>query len=400
MKNKDRKKLFYTSILLLVFSISIIPIMIIFGSKVLEPKIIFVHDTNLNDHSMNEYSYLGIEKSTNEWNETHNTNYWFSEFHSSTEEDELNSLVSSFIDDGTDMFIFSGYRFEYWLDLYANKLPKDIFFVYIDDGSKKYFSNEYKNIISIYFETSEASFAAGILSSMFVTNYYSNPNEWKIGMWGGTKIPSVINIMSGFESGINFFNENILENNVGEVELISPNIGWYSGSYDSNSLGRNCAVSLIDEGAKVIFPVAGGQIYDAMNAIANINSIDNNIQLIGMDSDAKIVFPKYGDYILTSVIKDFEKLTYDISNYLWNYYENGVMELNDSQGDWESGWVGITDEYSEKNIYLYNSFLIDENNIYNDKFQNSSISLYDFLNMITLYSKDNNLINNNSNTFK
>ncbi len=404
MKNKNRKLLFYFIDFLLIISIILIPIVLVIGGKSTIPSIIFIHDTNLNDDSMNEYSYLGIQNSTENWNEMNNTNYTYSDFHSSTREDELNSLVKSFIQEGTDLFIFSGYRFEYWLDLYASEFPNNSFFVYIDDGNKKYFTSEFENVISIYFESSQASFAAGILASMYVTNNYPDPNDWKIGMWGGTEIPAVINIMSGFESGINFFNEFILKDSVEfNVQLIHPNIGWYTGSYESNSSGRNAALNLISNGAKVLFPVAGGQSYDAMSVITNVNSTGEKVKLIGMDTDAKVVFPDSQEYILTSVIKDFEKLTYDISDALWTYYENTSIPfgVSDSIANWQNGWVNITDLQEKENIELFDLFIDDENNLFEESLPNISyLSLDDFISSIVNYSILNNYINNDSSTFK
>ena len=79
-----------------------------------------------------------------------------------------------------------------------------------------------------------------------------------VGTFGGIKLPTVAVFMDGFSDGVDKYNED----NGADVKLLGwdkeKQDGLFAGKFDSPTDGKNLANNLIQQGADIIMPVAGG----------------------------------------------------------------------------------------------------------------------------------------------
>lgn len=225
--------------------------------------------------------------------------------------------------------------------------------LFIDDTS--WAADDIENIISVKFLANQASFIEGILSSMYVYTYFDDVADWTLGTWGGMQLLTVIQLLSGFEQGINWFNYQVLGTELDGSEVKDPtgefsdlhkslkiapkekvNLINYQGktanyfekapnsndTYFSNSFiigeGSSLAIGLLNHNAKILFPIAGGQSIDALNLIRKNETKDNPIKYIGVDTDSKIAYPDYKDLVLSSSTKETA-----LANYYALWYSLG-----------------------------------------------------------------------------
>lgn len=158
------------------------------------------------------------------------------------------------------------------------------------------------NIVGQVFETDEAAFLAGYLAAGVT-------KTGKVGTFGGIPIPTVTIFMKGFAEGVAKYNE-VKGTSVQVLgwDLTDETKGLFSNSFDDQQKGRELAVSLMDEGADIIMPVAGPVGLGAAAAIQE----RGNAYLIGVDSDWFLTSPEYGAITLTSVQKKMDATTMDV----------------------------------------------------------------------------------------
>lgn len=94
------------------------------------------------------------------------------------------------------------------------------------------------NVRSVTFKEQEGAFLAGVAAALTTkTN--------KLGVVGGEKIPPVIRYQVGFQAGVKSINEDA------EVTVS------YVNSFDDVQLGKELALAQFNQGADIVFPVAG-----------------------------------------------------------------------------------------------------------------------------------------------
>ncbi|NOQ50334.1 MAG: BMP family ABC transporter substrate-binding protein [Mycoplasmataceae bacterium] len=264
-------------------------------------------------------------------------------------------------------------------------------------------NDDYKNVISSTFQAQESSFEAGIIGAMSVIYRFNNPDEWKVGTWGGFNIPSVIWMLSGFEAGVEFTNHFLLAPGY-DVELINQLGGssaeayddnnysyepWYSYSFNVDSTGDAAATGLISNGAKVIAPIAGGQTNNAVNQASQVD----DVQIIGVDVNAADKYPDEGDLILTSSLKNTGTALYNPDPTIDGTLETiDLVNENDSSlyeenltENWSIENGGVSVVISEENEVMYQELKTDALNgaaWYDDTYQaefEGAYTLQDFL---------------------
>ena len=80
----------------------------------------------------------------------------------------------------------------------------------------------------------------------------------------------------------------------------------YANDYEDPAKGKECALALHDQGADVIFQVAGNTGNGVFEAAA-----EQNFYVIGVDQDQKISAAEYDDQIICSMKKEVGKSIYD-----------------------------------------------------------------------------------------
>jgi basic membrane protein A len=100
--------------------------------------------------------------------------------------------------------------------------------------------SEAQNVASVTFKEQEAAFLAGVVAGLSTTT-------GKIGLVGGQRIPPVIRYEVGFVAGIRCVN-------AAAADGISI---AYTDSFGDPALGKEFALAQFNDGADIVFPVAG-----------------------------------------------------------------------------------------------------------------------------------------------
>jgi basic membrane protein A len=149
------------------------------------------------------------------------------------------------------------------------------------------------NFVGQEFQTDEAAYLAGYLAA--------GMSKTKIvGTFGGLPIPPVTIFMDGFYRGVMQWNK--VHSDTVKV------LGWdpanqaaalMAMSFDDQAKGKELGISLMDEGADVLFPVAGPVGLGTAAAIKE----RGNVWWVGVDAEMTVTQPEYADIVLTSVLK-------------------------------------------------------------------------------------------------
>lgn len=159
-------------------------------------------------------------------------------------------------------------------------------FAYSDDAGN---NTAPKNLKGLVFNTAEPSFLAGYLAA-------AKSESGVVGTFGGLNIPTVTAFMTGFQQGVDKYNED----NGAEVQLL----GWdgkdgsFTEDFEDKTKGQAVAEQLIQQGADVIFPVAGPAGLGGLQAAKDAGAWG-----IWVDTDGCVSASEYCDVLLTSVMK-------------------------------------------------------------------------------------------------
>jgi basic membrane protein A and related proteins len=169
----------------------------------------------------------------------------------------------------------------------AKKNPK-IDFSIVDFGYEK----PPANLKGLTFNTAEPSYLAGYLAA-------SQSKSGIVGTFGGLNIPTVSIFMEGFRQGIEKYNTD----NGKDVKLLGWNgkDGSFLNTFDDKSKGQSVAEGMIQQGADIIFPVAGPAGLGGLQAAK-----DKGIHAVWVDTDGCVSAAEYCDVLLTSVMKGMD----------------------------------------------------------------------------------------------
>lgn len=169
---------------------------------------------------------------------------------------------------------------------YAEQYEKTTFIVF--DNQVDYTKgNGLKNVYSLIYKANEASYLAGYLSTKLSATD-------TLGFLGGMDIPVINDFLYGYIQGAQKASEGV---------KVSTS---YVGKWTDSTTGKEMAFSMINQGADVIFGVAGGSGIGAIEA-----AVEKKLTIIGVDSDQSAMFRDQGkndfaDVIVTSVMKNVD----------------------------------------------------------------------------------------------
>ncbi len=258
----------------------------------------------IDDKSFNQTAWNGILGAEEAWGIQ--TNYLESQ-----EVADYEKNLNAFIDEECDLIITVGFLIGDATAAAAAANP-DVNFSIVDYA----YDPAIDNVVGQVFETDEAAYLAGYAAAALT-------QTGKVGTFGGLPIPTVTIFMDGFAKGVAKYNE--VKGTEVEVlgwDLEDPDAGLFSMSFDDQQKGRELAISLMDEGADIIMPVAGPVGLGAAAAIQE----RGNAWVIGVDSDWFLTSPEYADIILTSVMKLMDSTTMMvIEDVITDTFEGGVI---------------------------------------------------------------------------
>lgn len=171
------------------------------------------------------------------------------------------------------------------------------------------------NVTSVMFEEQEGSFLAGALAAM-VTQDTSIPGinpEPVLGVIGGTKSLGIDKFIVGFIEGARYVNPDIRV-------LVS-----YSNNFGDPALGRQMALALFEQGADIVYHIAGGTGQGVIDAAEEVGRY-----AIGVDVDQDFLAP---GHVLTSMVKRADVAVYTLVEKLVNgTLEGGVLRFGLANG--------------------------------------------------------------------
>jgi basic membrane protein A len=151
------------------------------------------------------------------------------------------------------------------------------------------------NVYGMQFNTAQGAFLGGYLAA-------GMSQSGKVATWGGLNIPPVSIYMDGFYEGVQYYNQQKGKT----VQVLGWNEadqkgGTFAGSFTDQNKGLQISQTFIQQGADVIFPVAGGA---GLGAGAAAQAAGGKVNLIWVDTDGCVSASQFCQYFISSVTKN------------------------------------------------------------------------------------------------
>jgi basic membrane protein A and related proteins len=165
-------------------------------------------------------------------------------------------------------------------------------------GIDIFFTNPPKNVVGLNFKEQEAGYLAGIVAGLSTKSTFDPRLNTQnvIGFVGGMTIPPVQRYEAGFKAG---------------VKAVNPTakvISLYAGAFDDQAKGKELGLSLISQGADIVFAAAGQTGIGTFNACQS----SNKALFIGVDTDQFLTLTNPGNTILTSAVKRVDMAVFTV----------------------------------------------------------------------------------------
>jgi basic membrane protein A len=205
------------------------------------------------------------------------------------------------------------------------KANPSVHFAEVDAGSSG------PNVYGIQFNTAQAAFLGGYLAAGMT-------KSGKVATWGGLNIPPVTIYMDGFWEGVKYYNQQNHKN----VQVLGWDeknqkggtfVGGNNAFTDQNK-GKQISQTFIQQGADIIFPVAGGS---GLGAGAAAQASNGRANVMWVDTDGCISAAQYCKYFITSVTKN---LSGSVTQYV-QQAASGNFPTGSYVGTLENSGVGL-----------------------------------------------------------
>lgn len=280
-----------------------------------EYKICQVTDVGgIDDRSFNATAWKGIQDAMDELDVD-------GAFLESQQQTDYEKNINAWIEDDCDLIVTVGFLLGDATGAAADANPEQNFSIvdFAYDPTKP-------NVIGQVFGTDQAAFLAGYLGA-------GVSETGKLGTFGGIQIPPVTDFMDGYVLGAAYYNEV----HGTDVEVLgwdpASATGLFTGNFESTDDGRAMGESLMDEGADIIMPVAGPVGLGTAAAAQE----RGGVYIVGVDNDWSLANEDYADIILSSILKNMDKVTFTvIESVIDGTFEGGL-----AVGTLENGGVGL-----------------------------------------------------------
>jgi basic membrane protein A and related proteins len=267
----------------------------------------------VDDHSFNQSSWAGLQAANKA-----NPNIKISYVPSSSQNDYTPNLTAE-TNKGCDTVIAVGGLMTEAVQKIAKKNP-DQHYAQIDSASTG------PNVYGLQYNTAQGGFLGGYLAAGMT-------KTGKVATYGGLNIPPVTIYMDGFWEGVQYYNKQNNKN----VQVLGWDEGNQKGGTFANSFtdankGKQITQQFQQQGADIVFPVAGGT---GVGSAAAAASSGGQLAVIWVDTDGCESVAQYCKYFLTSVTKNLtgsvqeyaEKAatgTFPTGNYIGTLENNGT----------------------------------------------------------------------------
>ena len=232
----------------------------------------------LNDRGFNHLSYVGLQRAQQELGVQTQV------FQAKSTQDYVPNL-STFARQGDDLTIGVGFTEATAIDTAATNFPKSNFAIVDVDQTTE--PHKPTNLLGLLFKEQETGYLVGYLAGLEEKRL---PGPDVIGSVGGQKQPPVDRFIAGYQAG---------------AKAADPGIkvlNGYSQDFSDQAKCKQVALNQIEQGAGVIFQVAGGCGLGALDAAK-----EKNVWGIGVDADQSFL----GPHILTSAVKRVDTAVFD-----------------------------------------------------------------------------------------
>ena len=246
------------------------------GSKI---KVGLVTDIGgLNDRGFNHLSYVGLKRAESELGLQQRV-------YQAKSTQEYVPNLSTFARQGYDLTIGVGFTKATAIDTVATNFPNSKFAIVDVDQTTE--PHKPANLLGLLFKEQETGYLVGYLAGL---EEKRRPGKDVIGSVGGQKQPPVDRFIAGYQAGAKAADPGI------------TTLNGYSEDFADLAKCKQIALNQIEQGAGVIFQVAGGCGLGALDAAK-----EKGLWGIGVDADQSFL----GPYILTSAVKRVDTAVFD-----------------------------------------------------------------------------------------
>jgi basic membrane protein A len=254
-------------------------------------KACMVLDTGgVDDRSFNQSSWAGLQAANKS-----NPNISISYVASNSQNDYAPNLAAE-VNKGCDTIIAVGGLMSDAVKASAKQNAKQQY-AQIDSGSSG------PNVYGLQYNTAQGGFLGGYLAAGMT-------KTGKVATYGGLNIPPVTIYMDGFWEGVQYYNK--AHNKSVQVlgwDEKNQKGGTFAQSFTDQNKGRSITQAFVQQGADIIFPVAGGT---GLGSGAAAQAAGGNVSVIWVDTDGCTSASQYCKYFLSSVTKN---LTDSVTQY-------------------------------------------------------------------------------------
>ncbi|MCW2856281.1 MAG: basic rane lipoprotein [Marmoricola sp.] len=184
------------------------------------------------------------------------------------------------------------------------------------------------NVYGLQYNTAQGGFLGGYLAAAMT-------KTGKVATYGGLNIPPVTIYMDGFWEGVQYYNAQKHK----DVKVLGWNeknqkAGTFAASFTDLNKGKTISNAFIQQGADIIFPVAGGT---GLGSGAAAAASGGKVSVIWVDTDGFVSAPQYAKYFLTSVTKG---LASSVTTYA-NAVAGGTFPSGSYIGTLKNGGTGL-----------------------------------------------------------
>ncbi|MGB8003519.1 MAG: BMP family ABC transporter substrate-binding protein [Gaiellaceae bacterium] len=234
--------------------------------------------SGLNDRGFNHLSYVGLKRAGAEFGVQ-------GEVFQTKAAQEYVPNLSTFARRGYDLTVGVGFTEAIAIDTVAHTFPKSKFTIVDVDQTEE--PHKPPNLLGLLFKEQETGYLVGYLAGL---EEKRRPGKDVIGSVGGEKQPPVDRFIAGYRAG---------------ARAADPGItllNGYSQDFADLAKCKQIALNQIEQGAGVVFQVAGGCGLGALDAAK-----EKHVWGIGVDADQSFL----GPHILTSAVKRVDTAVFD-----------------------------------------------------------------------------------------
>jgi basic membrane protein A len=232
----------------------------------------------LNDRGFNHLSYVGLLRAQKELGLEQRV------YQAASTQQYVPNL-STFARQGYNLTIGVGFTEAEAIDTAAHNFPNSKFAIVDVDQTTE--PHKPANLLGLLFKEQETGYLVGYLAGLEAKRL---PGPDVIGSVGGQKQPPVDRFIAGYQAGAKAADPGI------------KTLNSYSQDFSDQAKCKQVALNEIEQGAVVIFQVAGGCGLGALDAAK-----EKHVWGIGVDADQSFL----GPHILTSAVKRVDTAVFD-----------------------------------------------------------------------------------------